>query len=255
MSFFSDNIDNNLIGDRVRDRINDMNNVAEHNNYTISDKITNILNIIYTDYIQHNKTVTVIVLVVIIFLIYRYCKKLDREGFEKSNNRLIKEISNQTLKLKHNEQPSFNPSKPVVIQQEYVNYIPEPIYIDIHDKGLVDGRKLYPYAKPFQSMNVSEDYPDVHKKTRNYYKGTENTYLGMQDTLIQHPYDWPTNIVSSTGDFVGYMANTNNKTLQNYQNSINDTNNTLFNNLQGPQHLDINNPELDMEPPYSTEIL
>lgn len=259
MAFFSDNFETNLVASEIRDKVIKIDNQIEISGYTISERIANLLNMIYSDYIQRNKLLAFLIVAIFVFLVYRYCKKLDNEGYTNSK-KLIDEIKNQTKCLKHNTQPSFNPLFSVSKQAKPVNYIPEPIYINTGnaDGKMVDGRKLYPYAKPYEPLNEpDDDYNDVHKyKRRDYYTGTDNSYLQAQDTLIPHPYDWPENINTSTGNFVGFMTNANNNSLVNYQNIVNNNEqNSLMNVRDGPQYLNIGNPELDMDPPYATEIL
>jgi len=258
--FFSDDFENNLLGEKIKGKAIEIEE-SDYGGYTISEKISSIFNVLYSDYIRHNKLLTAVILGIFLFLIYRYCKKLDKERFSKFSKsskfkKLAAEIDSQTDKLKYNEQPTINPLKKLRNNKSYgkTNYIPEPVYMKAPNGKMIDGRKLYPYAKPYPELNKHAKDEHTYKNRRNYYTGTKDTYTGEQDP-IPHPYDWPSDIVSSTGKFVSGMTNKNKSLIDGYYRQLSKNSDYLVSNdRDGPAHLNVGNPELNMDPPYATNI-
>jgi hypothetical protein len=235
---------------------------SDTSNTTISDKISSILTSFYTDFISENKTAFSIIVIMTVFLLYRYYnkKKLSKnkqstEQFSVDEQQIINNIMNeQTEHLKLDSQPSFNNLESVNKQHEDINYPPEPIPMNIPDKGIVLTKSISPYPPQFENLNNPEyDYDDVYKnKSRSYYSGTHNPYENAQDTDIVNPMGWSNRFNSDTGAFITNMTNTNKQNINDYQTILDNMEGNLIQGLKlGPANLN-NIPEFD--PPYSDNV-
>ena len=227
----------------------------------ISDKISDVLMIFYKNYISPNMFTVVIFVVVIIFLLYRYYNKgtnNDEEKFTQAESNIIDEIFNdQTSHLKYDSQPTLDILQSVNEHSEPINYPPDPLPINIPDKGIIHTKNLYNYPQPYANLNnPNYNYNNVYEHpSRSYYTGTYNTYADAQDTNIVNPYDWSNNFNTTTGDFVGQMTDANTRNIVDYQTILDNTQSDLLNSVKyGPQYL-TNDIEDDMEPPYAKDDL
>jgi len=219
------------------------------------------------------------ILVVILFLMYRYYNKKNKQEYSSEeeeeydeeysyesflNNKgndftydTIADItSTQTANLRYDTQPSFNPLYPVDDQRQHVYYPPDPLPVNIPDVGTVYTRNLYDDPQPYSPINSAMyDYGNVYKDaSRSYYNGTYNTYADAQDTEIVNPYGYSNNFNTTTGRFIKGMTADNDKVVTDYQTILDNMETSLRNSLKiGPEYLDVNGPELTMEPPYSVE--
>jgi hypothetical protein len=229
-------------------------------NSTISDKISNYISNFYQKYIQENKVITLCIIVVIAFLIYRYYKKKEQdeklEKFEDDSRNLINEItSKQTEHLRYQSQPTFNPLFPVDEQKQPVYYPPEPLPINIPDNGVVYTRNLYEDPSPYTPLNNTVyDYDNVYTNpSRSYYTGTYNSYKNAQDTTIRNPLGFANDFNSSDNAFIGPVTDKNKKVMLDYQDILSNQHHDLVDALQiGPKYLDSDSLDYTIEPPYAS---
>ena len=229
-------------------------------NSIISEKISNSVNIFYDDYIAPNKLIAVSIIIVILFLIYRYYTKGEnKEFFTKYEHNIIDDITGiQTAHLRHDTQHTFNHLIPVNQQHEHVNYPPDPLPVNLPDKGIVYTKNLGNYPPMYPNLNQPQyDYNNVYKyPSRSYYTGTYNTYKNAQDTDIANPLGFSNRFNSSTGQYVTHMTDKNKQNITDYQTIIDNMNGDLYSSMKyGPNGIDPFVPEPKIEPPYSTEIL
>jgi|AntRauTorckE6833_2_1112554.scaffolds.fasta_scaffold55947_2 large-conductance mechanosensitive channel len=248
----------NLIGPKMKKTVFKITS-KENSNNTISDKVSSTLYSFYENYIAENKILTIIIISIIVFLIYRYYNKGEnnkKEDFSSEEAKIINEImNNQTSHLRYDTQPSFDRLKSVNDQHEKVTYLPDPVPpVNIPNSGLVYDRNLYGYSQPFENLNnPNYNHDNVYTNPQlNYYNGTYNTYQNAKDTDITNPLGYPTNFNTSTGDFVSGMTNANKQNIVDYQTILDNVNGNLNDSLKiGPKYLDFNSPEFEMEPPYA----
>jgi len=225
-------------------------------NKTISEKISNLLYEFYKSYIYENKVLILIIFLIIIFLMYRYYNRKEKFANDDDYDVLKDIMGPQTSHLRYDTQPYFNNLKSVEDQQQSVNYPPDPLPVNIPDKGIVYTRNLYDDPDPYPKINTANyDYDNVYKnKSLSYYNGTHNTYNNAQDTNIINPLGYLNNFNTSTGDFVGQMTDENTKNILDYQSILDNNQSALIDSLKvGPVYLDTENYDLEMEPPYATE--
>lgn len=206
----------------------------------------------------------------------------NSDNFNNPNDQhsIVDNILNQTNHLKYDSQPTLDILKSVDDQKEKVNYPPDPIRIDIpklnnlpnqKDQNYYDNcknynndtnqtiyaRNIYPELPNFINLNTPNyNYNNVYDNNQlSYYTGTYNPYqhdISGQYGTIVNPLGFNTNFNQTTGEFIDGMTNLNKKNLYDYQSILDNMNNNLINSLKfGPEHLDINSPELEMDPPYS----
>lgn len=200
---------------------------------TISDKISSLLNIIYYDYIKDNYLSVLFIVLIIVFLIYRYNQK------------------------QQNTEETFSPLYPISKQYEpQTNYYPEKLPLNIHGDGPPVMINNAPQTHKPTKTDFDYDYNNVYKyPSRSTYTGTYDTYKNAQDTDIQNPLGFSNNFNTTTGNYVtnSTMRNTNN--IATYQAIIDEKNKNLVNSMRvGPSQLYPNEPEYEMEPPYSDDI-
>lgn len=232
------------------------------NHLTVSEKVSNMMSEYYNSYIEPNKVVIFIALIIVLFLVYRYYNRTNTkdsvEKFSSDEYNLLKDITDtQTAHLRYDSQPTLNPLLPISIQQEPVYYPPDPLPVNIPDAGTVYTRNIYEDPGPYPPLNmpIDYDYNNVYKNSsRSYYNGTYNTYQNAQDTDIINPYGYLNNFNTSTGDFIGQMTEANNQNLTDYQSILDNTQGNLYDSLKiGPNYLNSNIPESTMDPPYATD--
>jgi hypothetical protein len=252
----------NLIGPVMKNTINRISKVPKMGGNTVSDKISNFMTHIYKSYIEENKIFVFLIIIMVIFLIYRYYNKKNNsetESFRNDDYNLIKDItSTQTAHLRYDTQPSFNPLHAVEKQKEPVYYPPDPLPINLPGDGFVYTRNLYENPKSYTPMNhPNYDYDNVYTNPqRAYYSGTYDTYKNARDTDIVNPLGYRNDFNTSVGSYVNRVTETNNLALTDYQTILDNMQGNLINSLKyGPQYLDAGSPEYEMEPPYAKDDL
>lgn len=275
MEFYS-NSKPNLIGTKINRTVYKIMK-KEHSGGTISDKISNVIVSVYNKFISPNKFIVGIIIFTILFLVYRYYSKENKENKENKdkeleefddqlrimeegqlNNNIINEIMNeQTKHLTYDEQPSFNPLYSTQEQPNKVYYPPDPLPVNIPGTGITYTRSLYGQPKPFPGLNAPNyNYSNVYTNpSLSYYSGTYNTYHNAQDTDIINPLGYPTNFNTSTGEYMDQMTSANKQNIVDYQNILQNMNQDLVNSLKiGPNYLDNDNSEYEMQPPYANDM-
>lgn len=259
MDFYS-NSKPDLVGPMVKKSVYKIMK-KEIDNNTISDRISKLLTDFYKDYIKEYKLIVFLIIIFVVFLLYRYYNKEEKEEvkekFTKEEQKIIDEIFNsQTKHLTYDSQPSFNRLESVNGQQEYVNYPPDPIPINIPDQGIKYTKSLYDYSKQFDNLNNPDyDYNNVYEyPSRSYYTGTYNTYQDAEDTDIVNPYGWSNEFNTNAGKFVSSMTDANRQNIVDYQTIVDNMNGDLQDSLKiGPKYLDETlAPEMD--PPYADDF-
>lgn len=251
----------NLVGPIMKSTVNKVTKLQPSNN-TISDKITTYVNDFYNTYIAENKMIVLVLLLAIIYLIYRYYsvkekKPMITEKFDQNDDEknLMDDIMEyQTRHLRYDNPPSMNPTQPLEDQEDDVFYPPDPLPIRLPEKGIVYTRNIYENPPAYPPMNhTNYDYDNVYKNSsRSYYDGTYNTYQNAKDTNIINPYDWSNNFNTNTGKFVTGMTNTNAQVMNEYQTGIDNKNGNLINALNyGTEFINANKPDYDIDPPYA----
>lgn len=231
-------------------------------NYTISEKISEMMNKFYKSYIKQNLFFILVILAIVIFLVYRYYKKKENdknnENFQYEFDEdayLMNDINNQTNHLRYDTQPSFDRLHSVKYQEEPVYYPPDPLPINLSGKGIQYKRDIYnEKVNPFPYLNTPNyDYNNVYTNTsRLYHNGTYNTYNDAKDTELVNPLGYSNKFNTTTGDFIKGMTDKNEKVITDYREIIDNMEGNLIDSLKiGPKYLDVNNTELDIEPPYS----
>jgi hypothetical protein len=266
MDFYA-NSKPSLIGANMKKTVN---KIMKNESYTgtISDKLSHYIDELYKDNIKNNKFVVFVLVAVIFFLLYRYYNRASKvqrteEFYTDNTYRTMNEITDQTNHLNYQPQPHFNRLQSVnkQLHNTTVSYPPDPLPINIPSEGIIYTRGTASdptgnWRHPYPNLNNPDyDYNNVYKyPQRAYYNGTYNTYADAVDTSIPNPLGYPNNFNTSTGDFIVQSTNANEKSILDYQTIINNMNNNLIDNLQiGPKYLDVNVPDLEMEPPYATE--
>ena len=232
-------------------------------NNTVSDKVTTYVSNIYDQYIAENKMIVLILILLTIFLVYRYYdtknkkENQEKETFSNQDYNLIKDIKDyQTRHLRYDTQPVMNPTKSESVQRENVNYPPDPLPVNIPNTGFVYTRNLYENPPAYEPINFTNyNHDNVYENpSRSYYNGTYNTYQDAQDTNIVNPYGWSNNFNTNTGNFVGGMTEANRQNLYNYQAVTDNENKNLVDALKyGPKYVNPSSLENDMEPPYARD--
>ena len=258
---FDSSTNTDLIGPKIRKTVHHVLKKDTHNGGIISEKITLFVSQFYYDYISPNKLATFILILIIAFLIHRYySKKKKFESFNyDADNSLSQEIASQTNHLKFDTQPSFNKLLSLKGQEQPVYYPPDPLPINLPDKGIVYKRDIYnnPYNTSNNFLNSPNyDHNNVYKyPNRDYHTGTYDTYKNSSDTDIPNPYGYPNDFNTSTADFIKQMVNSNKNNLSVYQSLIDNMNSGLKDQMKyGPQYLNPDLPEYTMEPPFSDDV-
>ncbi len=239
MNFFSGSKPN-LINDKIRNTVNEIINAETDTRYTISEKILNLLSNIYTNYIKKRIFFVAIFMIIIIFLIYRYCNRTIKSSRNygtqekyKNTPSIMDDIKNTLTKhLMFNTQPSFDRLHSVKGQEEKVYYPPDPLPININDK-IIYTRNIYKDPKRFPILNTPKyNYDNVYTDpSLSYYTGTSNIYKNAQDTNIQYPLEFSNKFNTTTGNFVNQMTDKNKQNILNYQTIIDNRNIGLTNSL------------------------
>ena len=261
MDFYS-NSQPNLVSARIRNKVKLL-TTPPKKSIQINSSLDKAICTIYTSYIKPNRLILIFLLTIGIFGWYRYKQKMNESAIANEIDQFIDEdmvqnnIEKQTIHLDNTpettNQPSMNPLFPVSTQyNEKVNYPPGPLPINI-DNNITYKQNLY-NSQPFPNLiNPNINYNAQNNyKTLSYYNGLHNPYKLPQDTSIINPLGYGNDFNSSTGNFIGQNVQANQKNIMDYGEIISQTNNTL-NNL-GPMNIDINSPELNIDPPYTSNI-
>lgn len=243
----------NLVVPAIRQTMDKIMN-QDTDRQTISEKISGILYWIYKGYISENIFIISIIVLVIIFLLYRYYNRNPGKENTEDFKDLFQEINNQTEHLRYDTQPHFNPLYSVKEQHEPVNYPPSDIPMNIPGIGITPVKDLYGYSEHYEPLNTPQyNYNNVYTyPSLNHYNGTYNTYANAhnEDSTIPNALGYPTNFNSSTGNFVGGMTDANTSNIMDYRNILDNKNNDLVESLKlGPDYL----MDVDIEPPYSND--
>jgi len=257
MEFFSGSKPN-LVSNKLIHKFNKTVVAEPATGKTISEKVFTFTSYIYNNYIKEHKYLWLLVVVIAIFLGYRYYNRSNKSNKENytCNANVIDEVEEAILnKLKFNKQPSFNPLKSVDDQKdkEPVNYPPEPI--PIRTNGAIEEKTFNPYdVKPLSRMETPKyNYNNVYEEpSRNYYDGTYNTYKNAKDTTIVNPLGFSNKFNTTTGAFIGEMTNNNKHNVFDYQKILNDNRNNM---VAGAQPHKMNPTEffdpLNLPKPYA----
>jgi hypothetical protein len=254
MDFYS-NKHPNLIGPVMKSTISTIVKKPTVNN-TVSDKIATFVGGMYQDYIVDNKLVIIFLILLTVFLVYRYYNKPQstdkdkKEPFSNKEKNLLRDIEEYQLnQLQHESPPSMNPLDSTADDKDLIYYPPDPLPVNIPGSGIVYTRDIYPRQQTTPPFNhVNYDHNNVYENSsRSYYAGSYDTYKNAKDTDIINPFGWSNNFNTNTGAFVSPMTNKNNQVLMNYQAQWDNTNNNLVNGLT-------NGPTMyGLDPPYSDD--
>jgi len=255
MDFFS-KTNPNLIDPRMRRTFH---KIIKKNplNYTISEKISEMIKQLYKTYIQNNKLIIIVCITILTFLVYRYYnKKQDTEKFQTEfgeDDYLMNDINSQTNHLRYDTQPSFNNLHSIKGQEQPIYYPPNELPINLPNDGIQYKRDIYDgQFKPEILNTPNYDYNNVYtNKSRSYYNGTYNTYHNAKDTDIVNPLGYSNKFNTTTGNFIKGMTDDNEKVITDYREIIDSMEGNLIDSLKiGPKYLDPELSTLDIEPPY-----
>lgn len=163
-----------LISDKVVDSFSKM--IKE-----ISDQNTSIFRKIYDNVIYPNLSIFIVVMLIIIFLLYRYFTYVDdkpikqTETFSPNNipprRRIFDEVEFPNERI---TRPTFNPAIPVSQQQSYVNYLPDEVPVRVNGELVDNTQDINYYAPP--------NNPNTFQYSGPYYKASEN---GLSDDMYK----------------------------------------------------------------------
>ena len=140
----------------------------------------------YTSYIEHNLFFFIIFFVLIIFLLYKYAMKEECEDFRST----------------------FNPTIPVTKQQSFSHYLGDEIPLNINGQFLQRNQVFDDDCIKLEMPEIKE--PPFHGCD---YNGLVNTYENTTDHEFEHPYNWPNNYNTTTGEAVDFMTSRNKQSL------------------------------------------
>lgn len=262
MNYYS-NLRPKLIDPKLEKTIYKLSKGGGNGAMTISDKIAKAISDFYESYIQEHIFITIILLAIGAFLLYRYYNKSSefseeqrkQEGFSNEESNILKDITTtQTAHLRYDTQPTMNPLFPVDEQHEPVYYPPEPLPINIPKNGIVYTRNLYDEPKQDEPINVARayNYNNVYEQpSRSYYTGGYNTYQNAEDTNIINPFGYPVNFNTSTGSFVAGSTRRNEQNLMDYQSILDNTQGNLLDSVRNTGGIiDVAGSQLEIDPPY-----
>lgn len=246
----------NLIGPLMKSTIYKVIKKPQIAGNTISDKVSNGLSSLYKTYIVDNKLVVFIIIIIMVFLIYRYyqTKSISKskslikkqEEFLNQDRNLINDIKDyQTNRLMLDIHHTMNPIESLENQKGEINYPSQRMPINIPNKGLTFGSDSDTNQKPFSSLNrVNYDYNNINSSPlKSYYSGTPNQM------------NWFNNFNTSQGNFVNEMTFDNRKILTDYQTILNNNNNNQENLIDSlklqPNYIGINSTEYTMQSPFA----
>ena len=261
----------NLIAGKIKQSVNDAMSKTV-SSLTVSDRVSDIGSNFYDRYIKDWTLIAIVVTAILFMLVCRYYDKSDRGDFDrdttnKVNNepftseeqRIMKElIADQTKNLKYDDPPHFNKLQSVNQQQQYINYPPQVLPLNLPGVGQTYNHSYnpsnsnYTYPPQYQNLNTpTYDYNNVYSyPDRSYYNGTLDTYQGAEDTNITNPLGFSNDFNSTTGSFISGMTGANRENVIEYQQILENMKNNLTQNV-GPNHLNAYD-EPTMIPPYAT---
>lgn len=179
----------------------------------------------YSEYIQPNLILLILLFIFILFLVCRYTLKDDMIAYEKmfnvgaGNNVLYKANPASVMAFKNDDEkkvynssnnniPTFNPYYPISKQNSLVNYLPDNIPLKIDDKYTIY-TDLHPVSRDYkeQLFSYNENNDELE------YTGTFNTYQNSVPSCVnQLGYTNDYNI--TTENAVSYMTALNKKNLE-----------------------------------------
>lgn len=257
------------------------------NNLTVSEKVSKMMYDFYKTFIEANKIIVLFFVIITVFLLYRYYNKKNKDATKKQEtfkdvtefknidlDTLNKSLDNmqaqetqqiQALQAAANIQtssptypnyPTFNPSQQTNEQYTHILPVPAPAPMLPGQVGMQKGNPWtnsqsnnYPgiITAPFNVNSIQQGSQD-----RGSYTGLINPYQLAQDPSVPNPF-YTNNFNSSTGNFMAGMVNRNQQNMQNYSQMIDTRDTNLTNSIQyGPDYLNEDSPEYEMEPPYAT---
>nr|QBK88605.1 MAG: hypothetical protein LCMiAC01_02820 [Mimivirus LCMiAC01] len=257
MAFYSGSKPN-LISKKLKNKVYKIIQNKPENKNTISEKIFSYISDIYNSYIKEHKILFFAIVIVAMFLIYRYCNRsgssretyISEPGYNSDLKSLSKLIKKQTDHLRYNTQPSFNRLTSVGDQIVDVNYPPDPIPMNIAGR-LLPMKNPLQHPHKFPIMNTAKHTDTAYRyPSRSHYNGTYNTYQNAQDTDIQNPLGFSNNFNTTTGEFIKYMTDKNKQNIMNYQIGIDKENDDL---KRGLRRDSINLNDHSVYQPYNTQ--
>jgi hypothetical protein len=193
----------------------------------------------YSEYIQPNNILILLLFIFVLFLLYRYIMKDDfieyenknetmsnivigdhvlRKHFDETNNVTNIDYDNQPSNISDqscdynitNNVPTFNPYYPTNEQTSYVNYLPNNVPLNINGKYKtyydVNPRKKY---RKLKKINDDSDYNDNNIE----YTGTYNTYNNSQDPALPNSIGLIADYNTTTDNAVRSMTDANRRNL------------------------------------------
>lgn len=166
------------------------------------------LSYFYTEYVEQNILLIILLFIFVLFLIYKYKMK---ETFGESLNDDTDYIREQD---KIYFKPTFNPYYSVDEQTSYVNYLPDSaIPLEVTDKNGEEKLETYnEYYKPKPKKNLYRMPYNVNSQQTDY-TGLYNTYEGTQDPVLPNAIGYPADINTVTDDAMEYTTSRNRKNL------------------------------------------
>jgi len=186
MDFYS-NSKPDLICSKNKKPLYNIGSELQPNKETISETVLNIINTLYIKYIIPNMTITICMVVFILFLIYRYYTTANNNT-KKQKSKSAPINTNYGLVIGNNENNGNN---------DITNQLSDPHYVIIDDKQI-------PLIQKY------------HSEEKKYYTNTTNDYKNTQDTDIINPLGFSNDFNTTTGAFVGEMTDLNNQNVENF---------------------------------------
>lgn len=166
-----------LVSDRVIGSFNKLLEDARNKNIGFFQKI-------YDKIIYPNLGIFIVLLLIVVFLIYRYMTiNKNKENFDKDLQDTGSIPYHGRIKLfdpdmdrpdERIARPTFNPSFPIEKQRSYVNYLPDEVPVDVNGQ-LIDNVKEQDYSAP-------EEWHNSFQYSGPYYKLGEN---GFSDDMYE----------------------------------------------------------------------
>lgn len=205
----------------------------------------------YDKYIEPNLLAIILLIIFGLFLYYKYITKGTEESFE--NEELLKNIKKKkSLYIgtgqiadtgKYGWKPHFNPYDSLENQKPYVNFMDNHVPF-LSEKAFTDSLNPVPInvngeRTTFHKYNqlkdniveAPKDFPYVDKRILYEPDYTQNVYAQPNEFEFPHPYDWENNELETTSNAVNFTNSMNKKTMDEYNQSIQDMNKQLLSNL------------------------
>ncbi len=191
----------------------------------------------YDKYIEPNLLAIILLIVFALFLYYKYITKGTSESFE--NDELVKNIKKKKSLYygtglvdekngKFGWKPYFNPYDTIENQKPYVNFMDNHVPIN------VNGERTTFHKYNQLKDNVVEppkDFPYVDQRIIYEPDYNQNVYAQPNEFEFPHPYGWENNELETTSNAVNFTNSMNKKTMDEYNESIQNMNKQLLSNL------------------------